>query len=171
MFELTLSDLADIAEVVSATSILGGIIFGLIQIRAMHEQKRDNIAINLSQTFHNKDFADALIALQEVPNGSSLAEIRHMGPEYAHAALTAAISLETMGLLVYRRIAPFDLVMDLAGGTVTTTRRRLGQWLIDSREELNQPSYAEWFEWLGDQAKREKTNKPPAQIAYRNWRP
>lgn len=137
----------------------------------MKEQKRDNIAITLSQTFNNKNFADVLITLEDVPIGASLAGVRKMGPEYNQAALTVATSFETMGLLVYRRIAPFDLVMDLAGGIAVTTCRRLTQWVIDSREELKQPSYAEWFEWLADQAKRGKDTTPPAYIAHKDWRP
>ena len=168
---LSLSDWADLAEVISATSIVGGLIFGIYQIRNMQEQQRDAVAINLSQTFYNKDFSDAVALLSEVPDGISLIDLRKLGPEYMQAAVTLCTSFETMGLLAYNRIAPLNLVLDLAGGIVTTSSRKLEQWLIDLRIELNQPSFAEWFQWLGDQAKREKTSQTPAFIAYRDWRP
>jgi len=171
MFGLSLSELADLSEVISATSIVGGLVFGVFQIKNMQEQQRDTIAITLSQTFLSQDLANALTLLQDVPRGASLADIRTKGAEYEHAALTACTSFETMGLLVFKRIAPMDLVLDLAGGIVTTTHRRLNNWLIEIREELDQPSFAEWFDWLGDQAEREKSLKLPAQIAYRDWRP
>jgi len=170
MFGLTLSDWADLAEVISGTSIVGGLIFGVYQIKNMQEQQRDNIAITLSQTFYDKDFSDAVALLQSVPDGISLAELRKLGPEYNHAAVSLCTSFETMGLLAFKGIAPMNLVLDLAGGIVTTTNRKLSQWLIDLRIELNQPSFAEWFQWLGEQAEREKTTQVPAYVAYRDWR-
>ena len=171
MFGLTLSDWADLAEVISATSIVGGLIFGLFQIKNMQEQQRGTIAITLSQTFYDNELSEALSLLQEVPDGISLEEIRKLGPEYSQAAVTICTSFETMGLLVFKRIAQLDLVLDLAGGIVTVMHRKLGRWLDDLRIEQNQPSWAEWFDWLGEQAEREKINSLPAQIAHRDWRP
>ena len=141
MFGFSLSELADLSDVISATSIVGGLIFGVFQIKNMQEQQRDTIAITLSQTFLSQDLANALTLLQDVPKGASLADIRHKGAEYEQAALTVCTSFETMGLLVFKRIAPLDLVLDLAGGIVTTTHRRLSKWLIEIREELDQPSF------------------------------
>ena len=51
------------------------------------------------------------------PSLETPAEIRALGREYEEAAITVCTSFETMGLLVYKRIAPMDLVLDLAGGT------------------------------------------------------
>ncbi|MEO1889900.1 MAG: hypothetical protein ABGX33_08280 [Cycloclasticus sp.] len=85
MFGLTLSDWADLAEVISATSIVEGLIFGLFQIKNMQEQQRDNVAITLSQTFYDKDFSDAVTLLKDVPDGISLVDLQKMGPEYSRA--------------------------------------------------------------------------------------
>ena len=109
--------------------------------------------------------------LQEVPDGISLVEFRKLGPKYSQAAVTICTSFETMGLMVHKRVAPLDLVLDLAGGIVTTMRRKLARWLEEIRVEQNQPSFAEWFDWLGQVAEREKTRQAPAQIAYRDWQP
>jgi hypothetical protein len=76
-----------------------------------------------------------------------------------------------MGLLVFKRIAPLDLVLDLAGGIVSVTCKKLRVWLEDIREEQQQPSWGEWFEWLGDQAIKAKNPSPPAQIAHKDWKP
>ncbi len=170
MYGLTLSDWADLAEIISATSIVGGLVFGLYQIKNMQEQQRDTIAINLSQAFYDQDFSDAIALLQEVPDGASLAEVSKLGAEYSHAAVTVCTSFETMGLLVYKRIAPQEFVLDLAGGIVMTMNRKLAQWLLDMRVELEQPTFAEWFQWFGELAEREKTKGTPAYIAHRDWR-
>jgi hypothetical protein len=70
-------------------------------------------------------------------------------------------------LLVYRKIAPFDLVMDLAGGMVGSMLRKLEGWVIAKRIEQNQPSWAEWFLWLGKLAQSHKHSEGPVA----DWRP
>lgn len=74
-----------------------------------------------------------------------------------------------MGLLVFKRIAPMDLVLDLAGGIIATMTRKLRVLLNDLREEQDQPSWGEWFEWLGDQAEKTKQGTP-AHIQHRDWK-
>ncbi|MGB1141580.1 MAG: DUF4760 domain-containing protein [Halioglobus sp.] len=162
---------ANIADIIGAGSIVTGLIVGWIQIRHLRRQQRDAIAINLAQTFYNQDLADAIVLLQELPEGVSLAEVRERGREYEQAAITLCTSFETMGLLAYKRIAPMDLVLDLAGGIVSVMVRKLRRWCEDIREEQSQPSFAEWFEWLGDQALKRKASEGPGHIEHADWKP
>lgn len=171
MGELSLTTLANFAEIIGACSILTGLIFGIFQIRQYRVQQRDIVAINLAQTFYSRDLAQALALLQDVPDDIRLNEMRDMGAEYHAAAITIVTSFETMGLLVFKRTAPLDLVLDLAGGIVSVMCRKLRRWLADLREEQSQPSWGEWFEWLGDRAIELKETTQPAQVAYRNWKP
>lgn len=161
---------AMIAEIIGGLSIVTGLVVGWFQIRHHRLQQRNAVAINLAQTFYSRDLAQAIALMQHVPDGASLAEIRALGRDYEEAAITVCTSFETMGLLVYKRIAPMDLVLDLAGGIVSVMRRKLDRWLVDVREEQSQPSWAEWFDWLGQQAAARKTREPPAHLAHRNWR-
>ena len=171
MTELTLSSAASIAEIIGASTIITGLVFGWIQLRHYRTQQRDAIALSLMQTFYSRDLASAIALLQTVPDGISLADLRARGPEYQEAAVTVATSFETMGVLVFKRIAPLDLVVDLAGGIVTTMSRKLQRFQDDVRAEQDQPSWGEWFEWLGDQVSRVKTQSEPAHVRHRDWRP
>ena len=94
-------------------------------------------------------------------------QMRELGDEYMAATFTICTSFETMGLLVYKRIAPMDLVLDLAGGIVSVMCRKLRRWNEDIRQEQQQPSFAEWFEWLGDQALEAKADSVPAHIRHK----
>ncbi len=161
--------LANLAEIIAASSIVTGLIFGWVQIRSIRNQQKAAIAINLAQTFYDQNLAAALTLLQKVPDGVTLDELRERGDEYVSAAITVATSFETMGLLAFKRIAPMDLVLDLAGGIVATMSRKLRTWQEDLRREQAQPSWGEWFEWLGDQAERRKGNQAPAHIRYKDW--
>lgn len=54
-----------------------------------------------------------------------------------------------------------------AGSIVSTMYRKLRQVNEDLREEQQQPSWAEWFDWLGDLSTRTKNNEAPAHIRFR----
>jgi Tfp pilus assembly protein PilN len=169
--EFTLSTWGNIANIIGAGSIVTGLIVGWIQIRHLRRQQRDAVAINLAQTFYSHDLAHAIALLQPLPDGISLTQLRAMGERYEIAALTVCTSFETMGLLAFKRIAPIDLVLDLAGGIVSVMARKLHQWNEDLRAEQQQPSWGEWFEWLGDQAQQRKSQSVPAHIKHQNWKP
>jgi len=51
MGDLSLSTIANIAEIIGAGSIITGLIFGWFQIRHFRAQQRNAVAINLMQTF------------------------------------------------------------------------------------------------------------------------
>ena len=166
MNDLSLATMANLAEIIGAGSIVTGLLFGWFQIRHFRAQQRDAVAINLMQTFYSDDLAEAISLLQPLPDGISLEELRSLGNEYVKAAITITTSFETMGLLVFKGIATMDLVLDLAGGIVTTMTRKLRTWLEDTRESQQQPSWGEWFEWLGNQAAAVKNADQPAHVRH-----
>ena len=161
---------ANVADIIGAGSIVTGLIVGWIQIRHLRRQQRDAVAINLAQTFYSRDLAKSITLLQPLPDGITLEEMRELGPRYEQAAITLVTSFETMGLLAFKRIAPMDLVLDLAGGIVSVMSCKLRVWQQQLRDEQQQPSWGEWFEWLGDQAANAKTSTEPAHMAHKNWK-
>jgi len=171
MTGMSLETLASMAEIIGAGSIITGLIVGWVQIRHLRNQQRDAVAINLAQTFYSRDLAKSIGLLQSLPDDISLSQMREMGPQYEQAAITLVTSFETMGLLVFNRIAPIDLVLDLAGGVVSVMNKKLRVWQRELREEQRQPSWGEWFEWLGDQALDRKTGAEPAYLLHRHWKP
>ena len=169
MPDLDLQFIGEIANIAGAVGLVTGLIFGIIQVRNLRRQQHNAIASSLAQTFYSHDLAQAIAKLQSVPDDISLEEMRGLGPSYEQAAVTLVTSFETMGLLVYRRIAPLDLVLDLAGGIVSVMNKKLRRWQDDLRREQGQPSWGEWFEWLGDQASKSKAE--PAHVRCREWKP
>ncbi len=168
---MSLTELAAWAEIVGASTIVTGLIFGYVQLRHLRSQRRDAVAQSLAQTFYNRDLARAIAMIQNVPDDVGLEALREMGQEYEEAAVTVTTSFETMGVLVYKRIATLSLVADLAGGIIMTMNRKLGRVQEELRVELKQPSWAEWFTWLSEQVERVKGERPPAHEAHSGWRP
>ena len=85
-----------------------------------------------------------------------------MGPDFEEAAIRVTMSLETMGLMVYRGFASRSLAFDLAGGIMGVMWRKLHVWQATVRQEQGQPSWAEWFEWLALQTYHIKGTSPIA---------
>lgn len=159
-----------VAEIVGVITILTGLIFGWLHIRHLRHQHDGQIAANLMKTFYNSDLTHAVSILRTLPDGISTEELRANGADYEAAAMLVCATFETMGLLVFRKIAPFDLVVDLAGGMVKVMARKLSSWIKTSREEQQQPSYAEWFEWLALQVENVKVEDQPAYIRHKEWK-
>ena len=159
MSGLTLDQLAAVAEIVGALTIVSGLVYGCIQIRENLVQQRYRIVISLMKAFENTAFARAVHILHGLPDGSSAEELRKRGPEYEEAAVIICFNYETMGLLVSRKSAKLDLVVELTGGMVVSMYRKLELWMRTVREEQKHPSWGEWFEWLALQAQEKNSDK------------
>ena len=171
MTGLSLETMAAIAEIVGMITVLTGLIFGMVQIRAHRTNQRSVVATSLAKTFYDEAFARALVLLQNLPDGASAEQIEQAGREYREAAVIVCTSFETMGLLIYRKIAEFELVMDLAGGVSASMFRKLEGWIMYKRESQNQPSWADWFEWMARLAERYKDEHTLSRRQVANWRP
>ncbi len=171
MLAMNLEQLAAVAQIIGVFTIVSGLFFGWFQIRVNRARQRDTIVINLMQTFYHADLARAVQILHGLPDGASADDLRKHGPEYEEAAVIITTRFETLGLLVYRKIAKFDLVIDLTGGMVTSMYRKLRLWLPVVRKEQIQPSWAEWFEWLALLAEDHKPRQEPAFIGHKDWNP
>ena len=168
---MDLQAIVDYAQIVSTATVLGGTIFGLIQLKEFRKQRRDAVAGDLMKTFMSAEFVNAAAIILRFPDGISTADLRRAGPDAERAAVLVETTFETMGLLVFERITPFPLVLDLAGGTVVLMWRKLHVWLAELRVELANPADGEWFQWLAEQCEHRKAGKMPAHLQHRDWQP
>lgn len=168
---MTLETFGTIAQIVEAATVLGGTLFALVQLSELKLQRRDTVAAELMRTFLDAEFANAMAIIQREPDTELIGRLRDTKPELMRAAVQIGTTFETMGLLVFRRIAPFDLVVELAGGIVVVMWRKLGPLFRQMREEQAQPSVAEWFQWLAEQCEKRKDETTPAHIKHAGWAP
>ena len=168
---MELHELADLAQAVGAATVVGGTIFALVQFFEYKKQRQEAVAAEVMRTFIGPELAYALTILRGFPDGASVEELRKEGIECEYAAVLICMTFETLGVLVYRRIAQLDLVVELAGGIVVVMWRKLGPWLEQVRVEQQQPSWAEWFEWLAQQCAQYKDEERPAYRKHADWTP
>jgi len=168
-----LETVADIVGIVGGLSLLAGVIFAVVQIRQLYEQRRDSAAIELMRAFQAPRFVEAFYKLGKVPAGLPARDLRAMGKEYEEAALTMVNIYETVGLLVFRRTVSFEAVRQVCGGILASSWTQLETWVGDVRVEEESKRFGEWFQWLVERVREQEAAAPsePAQERYRTWRP
>ena len=172
VFAVTLHGTAyDFIKIAAAAALIGGTAFGLMQLKEFTRHRRDIAAGDLMHSFMGTDFTNAMTIIMGLPDDLSAEALRRAGPDVEKAAVLVETTFETVGLLVFERITPFSLVLDLAGGTIILMWRKLRPWLVDLRAETSNPYDGEWFQWLAEQCARRKTAKEPAHIGRRDWEP
>lgn len=168
---MDLETLANLSQIASGTTIVGGTVFGLMQLSEYRKQRRDAVAAELMRAFMSPELSNAIALIRALPDGVSADQLRSYGPETERAAVLINMTFETMGLLVFQRIAPFALVLELTGGIIVVMWHKLHPWMCQIRVEQAQPSWAEWFQWLAEQCERHKTRQEPAYSRHTNWSP
>jgi hypothetical protein len=84
-----------------------------------------------------------------------------------------AVRLETIGYMVYRRIADLDMVDELIGGVIVFWWDRIKPFAERDRARQSSQKAYEWVQWLAERlAERGPRNqKDAAYITRKAWRP
>ena len=166
-----LTTLAELARIVGSIAVISGIIFGVIQIRHYRQQRRDIAAVQIVNSFQIPEFNKALRKFWSLPDGTSIQEIPKLGDDWEEAAFQIGMTLETMGVLVFRKIVPLPILDELMGDAILILWRKLRPWVENLRTEQNRDSAYEWFEWLADRmAETDRRTEAGAHKLYRKWR-
>jgi hypothetical protein len=166
-----LSTLADVAEILGALVVIGGVAFALIQIHQFRRQRLEVASIELVRSFQSPEFNRAHAFFLTIPVGTSAEALRER--EDAEAlAMVVSTTFESIGVMVHRRILPIEVVQDLMGGTVVSFWGKLEKWVETLRKEQGRADTHEWFQWLAEQLARRAQAEPsrPAYEEHRNWR-
>jgi hypothetical protein len=142
-----------------------------VQIRQIKQQRFDRAAIELARIWHNPEFGEAMRMILELPPEATESAISG-DKQVADAAMLVAVTIETLGIMVQRRIVEADLVWELTGGMVLAAWSRMEDWVRSVRRDQNNPKFAEWNEWLAEQLKRfAASGRLPAHEQHRDWTP
>ena len=170
---MDLNTLANLAEIVAVTIVIVGFAFAIIQLLHFRRERQDRAAIELARSFETPEFAHALRMILSLPAGTRADQLRARGDDYEDAAMLVSLTLESVGIMVHRRIVSFDMVWELMGGVVLSAWDRLRDWAFAIRRDESQDKFDEWIQWLAAQMDRysAQTGDEPAYRAYDDWRP
>jgi len=165
-------DVSTIAELVTALTLVVGVVFAVIQVRHLRGSREREAALELLHSFQTVEFVKALRIVVDLPAGLSRKEIEERLGERVDFLAVFMATWESIGILVFRREISLDLVDDFFGGFAVVSWRVIKRSVEERRSKL-QPRYGEWFEWLVERLmERQSTSPPvPAHTKHRNWKP
>lgn len=167
-----LSHLADMAEILGAAIVIGGVFFAVMQMRQIRQQRREMAAIELFRFFGSPQFAAAYHCVLNLPDNLSTSELRERQPDAENCAMLISTTMENIGVMVFHRIVPSVVVKDLVGTSAVILWTKLARWVRDMREDLDNPSAFEWFEWLARVLEGlSEQDCAPAYDKHRDWKP
>lgn len=166
-----LSRLADLAEILGAFIVIGGVFFALVQMRQLRQQRREMAAIELFRFFGSPQFANAYQCVLHLPDDLDKAGLSARGGDVENCAMIISTTMENIGVMVFHRIVPSVVVKNLMGTSSVILFRKLEGWIRDMRSELGNPAAFEWFEWLAIKLEELEKDSAPAYLAYRDWKP
>ncbi len=169
---MTIDRIVQVAQIVAPIAVAAGVALGIAQLRVFQRQRREVAAVELVHSFRNPEFNRALRLVWTLPEGCSAEDLLARGPEYEDAAVLLGTTLEAVGVLVFRRVVPIEIVDDLMGDATIGFWARLRDWVLRGRKEQGRESFYEWFQWLVDRlGERERRRVVGAHVKFRDWRP
>ncbi len=164
--------IATLANLVSATTVLVAVVFGSLQVRQMSKTRALFTSAELVRTMLTAEFAHNVRIALTLPDHADPALIVQ-NPEMSAAVLQLGHVFESIGVLVYYRILPLHLVDDLMGGYIRQIWRKVRPHTEIKRKELGIVSYGEWMQWLAE--RMDESPSPGkiegAHLSHRRWRP
>lgn len=167
-----LSSLANMAEILGVIIVIGGLIFAMLQMRQIRQQRRELAAIELFRFFGNAQFSAAYQMILHLPEDMDLKDIRSQKPELEAAAMLISATMENIGVMTFQRIVPFVVVNNLIGSSTTILWKKLEKWALALRDELDDPLAFEWFQWLAERlSEYQPETAEPAYKTHKSWKP
>ena len=167
-------DLATIANVATALTVITGVGFGLVEAQRSRRARQERAAFAAVQAILTPEWMKSMVVVHSIPDGSSALEIE-ADARVLDAAHVVGVILEGLGYSVYARVVPLRVVGDLVGGTVRLAWRKLRPYIEEERRRSGSQKTFEWFQWLAAQLDRYSPGKTNLQVgaheAYRDWKP
>src|SRR5436853_6818728 len=105
-------DLATIANVATALTLIAGVGFGLVEAHRSRRLRQERAAFAAVQAILTPEWMKSMVVVHSIPDGSSASAIE-ADPRVLDAAHAGGIILEGLGYSVYARIISLQVVADI----------------------------------------------------------
>jgi len=165
-------DLNTLANLAQAVAVVVAVGFGILQVRQIREQRRRESTFALMQSLLTRDVLHALLLLDSLPEGLHKATLEERLGEDVVALQTLLGMWESLGVLVFHREIPLDLVDEFYSGPIVHSWSKLRRFVEDVRRQTDRETRWEWFQWLAERMLEREALRPPvpAYVAHRAWK-
>ena len=167
-------DLGTIANVATAAAVITGLFFGLAEIAHARREREERVAYEIVHAMLTPEWMRAVFIVEALPDQLSAHDLE-ADQQKLEAARTVAVTLETLGYSVFRRIVPLRVADELLGGITRVGWRKIGPFIELQRNRSRNQKSMEWFQWLAERLEQYHPARTSLAIgahqAYRDWRP
>ncbi|HLF15860.1 MAG TPA: hypothetical protein VI796_00270 [Candidatus Thermoplasmatota archaeon] len=163
------SDILPYFQLLGQVALVVGAAVAAYQLIQLKRQRRDQAALQVLTNLQSAEFREAYARVYELPVGASASEVHEGGVE--EPATTIMMTFETLGVLVYNRVVPLDVVDQVIGGFLRESWRRLESYVKWKRQALNAPRWGEWYQWLFEHISANPRRAEGAYETFRGWKP
>ena len=145
-------DITEISAMVAAAGVLVGVVYYILDMRHQTRMRDTELVTNLASVFASKEFQKDL---QEVMDASmSGATYSEMEKKLGMIYPQTGYFFEELGILLHRKLVDISLVDDLFSGPIIRFWEASKPYIEEARKRLNEPQYAEYFEYLYNEMKK-----------------
>lgn len=150
--------ITNIANIALSVSVIVAVIFGIAQVKAAAQDRRERLTLEVIRQFQSREFATLLhfINRHKLPQNNE--ERKKMPDEDQIMMIQFAQQMESLGLLVAEKLVDIDLVDKTLGSFVTTSWEKYKPMFLNMREF--DPFLGEYFQWLAEYIDRRMTECP-----------
>ena len=146
-------DIPSISAVVAAVGVIVGVVFAVLQLRDLVKTRQTDLVMTLYSTFGSKEFQEQWAKFLS----ADYTDYNDFVKMYGLTWPEIGIFFEGVGVLLHRKLIDIGLVDDLFTGPIKITWEKSKHIVEDAKKQLNQPQWAEWFEYLyNEMQKREQ---------------
>jgi hypothetical protein len=139
-----------ITNIALTLSFLVALIFGIAQVKAAARDRRERLTLETLREFQSKEFARLLQYIGNKKMPVSQKEMRALPVEEQVDLIQYGQEMESLGILVAKKIIDIDLVDETLGSFVTTSWLKYKPMFEDMREKMSDPFLGEYFQWLAE---------------------
>ncbi len=168
---MTVQDILPYFQLVSQIALVFGALFAGYQFLLHRRELAEGNALQVLTRLQSPEFQHAYTMVWELNVDATAEDWDDAGREYKDAAETVAMTFETIGLMVFNRMVPLDIVDQVIGGFLRESWRRTDTYFAAKRQRLGNPRIAEWYQWLAEQVDVKKRRRSDgAYKVFKNWK-
>ena len=159
-----------IANIALALSFVVGLVFGIVQVRAAQQDRRERLTLETLRVFNTREFAETIHFMRVLDMPKTQEEFFNMPTHQQVMLIQGSQQMESLGMLVFEHYIDLDLVDKTIGSFVSTTWAKYKPVFEDMREKIPDPYLGEYFQWLAEQVdKKIQLNREPYYNEQQRW--
>ena len=151
-----------IANIALALSFVVGLVFGIVQVRAARQDRKERLTLETLRVFNTREFAETIHFMRVLTMPKTQEEFFNMPTDQQVMLIQGSQQMESLGMLIFEHYIDLDLVDKTIGSFVSMTWEKYKPVFEDMRKKIPDPYLGEYFQWLAEQVDQKiQQNREP----------